>query len=200
MQFAKISVLLVSILLGLAATLSAQKKQSKNKMEADNSLIKIKGVVVSIEGSPCSYTAEIKTVDNKMYFCQFLFPLLDTDEHCRQLIIGETIVLAGKKSPLTSAENHLLVGINGIEPFSIEDNENFTVIGKVLSIQEEEDGYQMQIQTTGSNPTIYYAIVSISNIKDVEDFKNAAVGNMIKVSGQLWEAENKARIMVSKVH
>jgi hypothetical protein len=191
MQLSKIAIFLFSFFLSFVSMLSAQKKEKT---------IKIKGVVESIEGTPCSYTAQIKTVANKTYFCQFFFPLLDTDEHCRQLIIGETIVLEGKKSPLTSAENHLLVSISKIKPFSIEDNENFTVTGKVLSIQDEEDGYQMQIQTTGANATIYYAIVSISNIKNVEDFKNAEVGSNIKVSGQLWEVENKARIMVSKVH
>jgi hypothetical protein len=188
MQFAKISVLLVSFLLCFVATLSAQKKHSN---------IKIKGVVKSIEGAKCGYIAKIKTADNKVYLSSIGIPNTDKDGLYRQLIVGETVVVEGETFVMSS-ENHLTV--RNIQPFNSEDNKNFTVKGKVMAIQNEEDGYEAQIQTEGEYSTVFYAVISIANVKNIKNYKHVKVGDTVKVTGELWELQDKARITVRKVH
>lgn len=188
MQFAKISVLLVSFLLFFASTLSAQKKHSN---------IKIKGQVESIEGAKCGYIAKVKTANNKVYLSSISLPNTDKDGNYRQLLVGETVVLEGETFVMSS-ENHLTV--RKIQPFSDADNKNFTTKGKVIAIQNEEDGYEAQIQTNDEEATVFYAIISIANMKDRKDYKRVKVGDTVKVTGELWELQNKPRISVRKVH
>jgi hypothetical protein len=188
MQFAKISVLLVSFLLCFVAALSAQKKSSN---------IKIKGVVESIKGAKCGYIAKIKTADNKVYHSSIGIPNTAKDGLYRQVIVGETVVVEGETFVMSS-ENHLTV--RNIQPLNSEFNKNFTTKGKVIAIENGEDGYEAQIQTDGEYSTVFYTIISIANMKDRKDYKRIKVGDTVKVVGELWELQDKARITARKIY
>ena len=188
MQLSKIAIFLFSFFLSFVSMLSAQKKEKT---------IKIKGQVASVEGSVCSYIIKVNTTAHKEYFCHVEFPHLDLDEHCRKLVVGETVILEGHMDKLNFTENHIWVHTSTIQVFNEKENRNFHLKGNVIAIQKEEDNYQAQIQT--NDGSLFYAIIQVAN-DAVENYKMINVGETVALSGELRFLQNKAYVTVKKIH
>lgn len=75
-----------------------------------------------------------------------------------------------------------------------EKVETVTVQGKVNEINKGKDGYTAILTTEDGK--IYYATISIPNLKDPKQYRSVQIGETIKVTGDSWKMENDNYITV----
>jgi hypothetical protein len=73
-----------------------------------------------------------------------------------------------------------------------------TVDGKVLEINNGIDGYTAKIET--KDKEIYYVTISISNLKNHEQYKSVKVGEALNVTGDYWKTEADNQITVRVIN
>ena len=64
--------------------------------------------------------------------------------------------------------------------------------GIVQEIERGKDGYTAKIKTEKGE--VFYATVSISNLKEASQYKSVEPGTTIKVKGEHWKMEDQNRI------
>lgn len=72
-----------------------------------------------------------------------------------------------------------------------------TVTGIVQSVEKGKDGYTAQIKTTKS--TIYFAVISIPNLRKPEKYREFKTGEKVTLFGEIWKMEGENRITVRKI-
>lgn len=76
--------------------------------------------------------------------------------------------------------------------------ETKTVEGTVLEINHGKDGYTATIETIDQE--LYWATISIPNLKNPEQYKTIQVGETIKVTGDFWVMENQNQITAHELN
>lgn len=71
-----------------------------------------------------------------------------------------------------------------------------TVEGEVKEINKGKDGYTAILTTEDG---IYFATISIPNLKDPKQYRAVKIGETIKVSGDSWKMENDNYITVREL-
>ena len=83
-------------------------------------------------------------------------------------------------------------------PESNEEKEaTISVEGKVSEINNGKDGYTAILTTEDGK--IYYATISIPNLKDPKQYRAVKIGETIKVSGDSWKMEDDNYITVREL-
>lgn len=78
-----------------------------------------------------------------------------------------------------------------------EKVETVAVQGKVNEINKGKDGYTAILTTEDGQ--IYYATISIPNLKDPKQYRSVQIGETIKVTGDSWKMENDNYITVREL-
>lgn len=78
-----------------------------------------------------------------------------------------------------------------------EKNDTITVQGKVNEINKGKDGYTAIL--TAEDGKIYYATISIPNLKDPKQYRTVAIGETIKIKGNSWKMEDDNYITVREL-
>ena len=78
-----------------------------------------------------------------------------------------------------------------------EKDSIISVEGKVSEINNGKDGYTAILSTEDG---IYFATVSIPNLKDPKQYRAVKIGETIKVTGDSWKMENDNYITVRELH
>ena len=90
-----------------------------------------------------------------------------------------------------------VVKINTQEEGKEEKNDTIAVQGKVNEINKGKDGYTAIL--TAEDGKIYYATISIPNLKDPKQYRSVTIGETIKVKGNSWKMENDNYITVREL-
>ncbi|MBW4361572.1 hypothetical protein [Flavobacterium taihuense] len=72
-----------------------------------------------------------------------------------------------------------------------------TIEGDVLEINQGKDGYTAKLKT--NTEEIYFVTISHANLNNPTQYKNAKVGEKLKVSGELWKMKNENQITVREI-
>lgn len=78
-----------------------------------------------------------------------------------------------------------------------EKVETVAVSGKVNEINKGKDGYTAIL--TAEDGKIYYATISIPNLKDPKQYRSVQIGETIKVKGDSWKMEDDNYITVREL-
>ena len=78
-----------------------------------------------------------------------------------------------------------------------EKNDTIAVQGKVNEINKGKDGYTAIL--TAEDGKIYYATISIPNLKDPKQYRTVAIGETIKIKGNSWKMEDDNYITVREL-
>lgn len=78
-----------------------------------------------------------------------------------------------------------------------EKVETVAVQGKVGEINKGKDGYTAILTTDDGK--IYYATISIPNLKDPKQYRSVQIGETIKVKGDSWKMEDDNYITVREL-
>ena len=78
-----------------------------------------------------------------------------------------------------------------------EKVETVAVQGKVGEINKGKDGYTAILTTDDGK--IYYATISIPNLKDPKQYRSVQIGETIKVKGDFWKMEDDNYITVREL-
>lgn len=78
-----------------------------------------------------------------------------------------------------------------------EKVEIISVEGKVSEINQGKDGYTAILTSAGGK--VYYATISIPNLKDPKQYRAVKIGESIKVSGDSWKMEDDNYITVREL-
>lgn len=78
-----------------------------------------------------------------------------------------------------------------------EKVDTISVQGKVNEINRGKDGYTAIL--TAEDGAIYYATISIPNLKDPKQYRSVAIGETIKVKGDSWKMEGDSYITVREL-
>lgn len=78
-----------------------------------------------------------------------------------------------------------------------EKNDTITVQGKVNEINKGKDGYTAIL--TAEDGKIYFATISIPNLKDPKQYRSVTIGETIKVKGNSWKMEDDNYITVREL-
>ena len=71
---------------------------------------------------------------------------------------------------------------------------HINITGKVQEIQNGKDGYTAKVATTDN--VVYFATISIPNMKDPKDYRRVAVDDTINITGELWKTETENHVTV----
>lgn len=83
-----------------------------------------------------------------------------------------------------------------IESKEEEKDSIISVEGKVQEINKGKDGYTAILTTENG---IYFATISIPNLKDPKQYRAVKIGETIKVSGDSWKMEDDNYITVREL-
>jgi hypothetical protein len=88
---------------------------------------------------------------------------------------------------------------NANTPAAQNEAENKAIIaeGEVLQVKQGKDGYTAELKS--SIGEIYFVTISRSNLKNPAQYKTVAVGEKLKVSGDLWKMESVNQITVREI-
>ena len=78
-----------------------------------------------------------------------------------------------------------------------EKNDTIAVQGKVNEVNKGKDGYTAIL--TAEDGKIYYATISIPNLKDPKQYRTVAIGETIKIKGNSWKMEDDNYITVREL-
>ena len=78
-----------------------------------------------------------------------------------------------------------------------EKDSIISVEGKVSEINNGKDGYTAILSTEDG---IYFATISIPNLKDPKQYRAVKIGETIKVTGDSWKMESDNYITVRELH
>lgn len=78
-----------------------------------------------------------------------------------------------------------------------EKNDTIAIQGKVNEINKGKDGYTAIL--TAEDGKIYYATISIPNLKDPKQYRTVAIGETIKIKGNSWKMEDDNYITVREL-
>lgn len=78
-----------------------------------------------------------------------------------------------------------------------EKVDTISVQGKVNEINRGKDGYTAILTT--EDGAIYYATISIPNLKDPKQYRSVEIGETIKVKGDSWKMEKDNYITVREL-
>ena len=174
--------LLLALLIGISAC-------EKDNIEPTSMTNVISGEVMSIELEEEGYTAKIKSQNEELYFALVSISNLGSDEAFKDLEIGKKVTLKGVN--LRFGGNHEFT----VKKIISTDNDNFNLKGNVISITENELGYEAEI--LGSDEEIYSALFSISNLGN--KFENFIVGETREVKGKLFKIDQKLHLTVKDI-
>lgn len=79
----------------------------------------------------------------------------------------------------------------------LAEGTEITVEGKITEINQGKDGYTAKIKM--ADGTVYFATISIPNLKDPKQYKKYAVGDVIKVKGKTFGIEEDTIIKVEEL-
>lgn len=106
---------------------------------------------------------------------------------------------SNKKATVTETETEV-VKVNTPEETAVsqeeQKNSTISVEGKVSEINKGKDGYTATLATADG---IYFATISIPNLKDPKQYRAVTVGETIKVTGDSWKMENDNYITVREL-
>ena len=71
------------------------------------------------------------------------------------------------------------------------------VAGTVVEINNGKDGYTAKLET--AEKEIYFVTISHANLIDHEQFISVAVGENLKVTGDLWQMKDENQITVRSI-
>lgn len=71
------------------------------------------------------------------------------------------------------------------------------ISGKVVAVEYGKDGYTAKINAEKNE--IYFALISIVNIGNPQNYKQFKVGDEVSVEGEIWKTETENHIKVKKI-
>ncbi|MEL1245926.1 hypothetical protein AAEO56_16755 [Flavobacterium sp. DGU11] len=80
----------------------------------------------------------------------------------------------------------------------LAEGTEITVEGKITEINQGKDGYTAKIKM--ADGTVYFATISIPNMKDPKQYKKYNVGDVIKVKGKTFRVEEDTMIKVEELY
>jgi len=83
---------------------------------------------------------------------------------------------------------------NDREETDVNAGKELTVTGTVTAINRGKDGYTATLKTTDDK--MYLATISIPNLDDPKQYRSAAIGDVITVTGESFPIENDMAIRV----
>lgn len=79
----------------------------------------------------------------------------------------------------------------------LTEGTDITVEGKITEINNGKDGYTAKIYMASGE--VYFATISIPNLKDPKQYKKFNVGDVIKVKGKTFKIEEDTMIKVEEL-
>lgn len=80
----------------------------------------------------------------------------------------------------------------------LAEGTDVTVKGEITEINNGKDGYTAKIKM--ADGTVYFATISIPNLKDPKQYKKFNVGDVIKVKGKTYKIEEDTLIKVEELN
>ncbi len=80
----------------------------------------------------------------------------------------------------------------------LAEGTEITVEGKITEINQGKDGYTAKIKM--ADGTVYFATISIPNLKDPKQYKKYDIGDVIKVKGKTFKIEEDTMIKVEELY
>lgn len=80
----------------------------------------------------------------------------------------------------------------------LAEGTDVTVKGEITEINNGKDGYTAKIKM--ADGTVYFATISIPNLKDPKQYKKFNVGDVIKVKGKTFKIEEDTLIKVEELY
>ena len=112
------------------------------------------------------------------------------------LAIGGISSCNTNKNAPTKEENIEVVKTQTTEKADEEQESTISMEGKVQEINKGKDGYTAILDTKQG---VYYATISIPNLKDPKQYRAVEIGETIKVTGDSWKMENDNYITVREL-
>ncbi len=79
----------------------------------------------------------------------------------------------------------------------LAEGTEITVKGEITEINQGKDGYTAKLKM--ADGTVYFATISIPNMKDPKQYKRYNVGDVIKVKGKSFKIEEDTMIKVEEL-
>lgn len=80
---------------------------------------------------------------------------------------------------------------------NIPESVTKTFEGKVLETNHGKDGYTAKIQTADSK--VIFVTISHSNLKDAKQYRDAKIGEPVKVTGEYWKMGEEGHLTVREL-
>jgi hypothetical protein len=80
----------------------------------------------------------------------------------------------------------------------LTEGTEITVKGEIREINQGKDGYTAKIKM--ANGTVYFATISIPNLKDPKQYRKFNVGDVIRVKGKTFKVEEDTMIKVEELY
>ncbi|MCW4467688.1 OB-fold nucleic acid binding domain-containing protein [Flavobacterium sp. MFBS3-15] len=80
----------------------------------------------------------------------------------------------------------------------LAEGTQITVKGEITEINNGKDGYTAKIKM--ADGTVYFATISIPNLKDPKQYRKFNVGDVIKVKGKTFKIEEDTLIKVEELN
>ncbi|WP_146185967.1 hypothetical protein [Flavobacterium album] len=80
----------------------------------------------------------------------------------------------------------------------LAEGTEITVKGEITEINQGKDGYTAKLKM--ANGTVYFATISIPNLKDPKQYRKFNVGDVIKVIGKTFKVEEDTMIKVEELY
>ena len=106
-----------------------------------------------------------------------------------------TIIACNETKKMNTPESETIApAADTVKPLAADTVKPISITGKVQEIQNGKDGYTAKVNTAENE--IYFATISIPNMKDPKDYKRVAVGDSINITGEFWKTETESHITV----
>lgn len=118
----------------------------------------------------------------------------------KSFVLVAAIAVSGcnsNKQATVKEDGTEVVKIRTPEEGKEEKNDTIAVQGKVNEINKGKDGYTAIL--TAEDGKIYYATISIPNLKDPKQYRTVAIGETIKIKGDSWNMEDDNYITVREL-
>jgi hypothetical protein len=118
----------------------------------------------------------------------------------KSFVLVAAIAVSGcnsNKQATVKEDGTEVVKIRTPEEGKEEKNDTIAVQGKVNEINKGKDGYTAIL--TAEDGKIYYATISIPNLKDPKQYRTVAIGETINIKGDSWKMEDDNYITVREL-
>ncbi|WP_294819002.1 hypothetical protein [uncultured Flavobacterium sp.] len=117
----------------------------------------------------------------------------ETEKVNEQPAVQEVVDATGTDVDSVKPEKHEVADKSA----QLAEGTDITVEGTIAEINQGKDGYTAKIKM--ADGTVYFAIISIPNLKDPKQYKKHNVGDIIKVKGKTFTIEEDTLIKVDEL-